>query len=128
MAGSKFSVEVGPAARRQLKKLPKAAQKSTISAIEKLADDPRPRGVEKIQGYPNFYRIAVGSFRIIHHIKGNTVVVVVVRDRKDAYRGLDDLDTKLNGAISELREVIESQIPENQDSSYAYFAGLPKIF
>ena len=67
---------------------------------ENLADDPRPKGVEKLQQNPRFWRVRTGDYRIVYNIDDAKVVifVVVVRHRKDAYRGLEDLDTKLVAA------------------------------
>ena len=68
--------------------LPKREQRRVLSAIEALADDPRPVGVRKITGTENTYRLRVGDYRIVYEIGDNvlTVFVVRVRHRKDVYR------------------------------------------
>jgi mRNA interferase RelE/StbE len=45
-----YQVEISPAARRQIKKLKKAAQKRMVECIEALGEDPRPAGVKKLSG------------------------------------------------------------------------------
>lgn len=101
-----IEIHISPAAKREIKKLTKQAQKVIIEALQGLAACPRPRGVEKITDRPDFLRIPAGrNHRIIYHIRGNNLVIVlVVRDRKDAYKGLDALDAKLAAAISAIAE------------------------
>ena len=57
-------------------------------AIEHLADEPRPRGVEKLSGHINLYRIRVGQYRIIYQIDDSKRVIDIVRirTRGAAYR------------------------------------------
>ena len=97
---SKFKVSVGSAAVREIKKLDRKAQLRIIECLENLADDPRPKGVEKLQQNPRFWRVRTGEYRIVYNIDDASVIiyVVVVRHRKDAYRGLADLDSKLVAA------------------------------
>jgi mRNA interferase RelE/StbE len=74
-----------------------------VAAIEELAKCPRPRGVEKLKGYPAFFRWRVGDFRIAYAIpKAGLVVVCLVKNRDAAYKGLDSLGAKLAHAMMEL--------------------------
>lgn len=68
--------------------------------------NPRPPGAEKIQGRPRYYRIKAGrDYRVIYHLfQERLVVVLVVRNRKDAYKDLDDLGGKLEAALLEVRK------------------------
>ncbi len=101
---SGLEIVFSPAARREIKKFDKQIQIRFIKAVEALSLDPRPSGAEKIQGHPGFLRIRAGAdHRIIYSIlQDRIVVIVVLRDRKDAYRGLGDLDDKLKAAMLEL--------------------------
>jgi mRNA interferase RelE/StbE len=103
-------IVVAPAAKRELRKLECGVQKLVIGVIETLSTDPRPQGVEKLQGHPKFYRIAAGkNHRIIYHILRNRLVVILlVRDRKDAYRNLGDLDGKLSAALIGLEDRVRA--------------------
>lgn len=58
------------------------------SAIDALADDPRPSGCKKLVGSEHTYRIRVGDYRIVYDIQGAKLVVSVirVRHRRDVYR------------------------------------------
>ncbi|WP_442907469.1 type II toxin-antitoxin system RelE family toxin [Kaistia sp. MMO-174] len=103
---TEIEIRIAPAARREIRKLSRQAQKTVIEALELLASCPRPKGVEKITDRPDFLRVPAGrNHRIIYHIRSNVLLIVlVVRDRKDAYKGLDSLDAKLAAAISEIAE------------------------
>lgn len=85
-----YTVEVAPAAERQLKALPKPIRTQIGRRIDKLVDDPRPHGVEKITGEDDLYRVRSGDYRILYTIKDKELLVLVVKigDRKEVYRRL----------------------------------------
>ena len=66
---SRYAVEFRPQALRALRKLPEAAQRRLLSAIEALADDPRPSGVKKLKGGEGIYRVRVGTYRVLYQIR-----------------------------------------------------------
>ena len=72
---------------KDLRKLPKSDLKRILTRIEKLGDDPRPIGCEKITD-EELYRVRQGKYRIVYSIKDNelTVWVIKVGHRKDVYR------------------------------------------
>jgi len=80
--------------RSAAKEIESIGQKKTrqriVERIEGLADDPRPRGCEKLSGKHARYRIRQGSFRILYEIKDVELIVFVVKvaDRRDVYRDL----------------------------------------
>jgi len=83
-----YSVELLPAARRQLRKLPSKAQRQIRDLITTLADDPRMHGIKALQGdLKGFYRVRSGNYRVIYTIKDDLllVLVVTIADRKEAY-------------------------------------------
>jgi mRNA interferase RelE/StbE len=73
-----YSIEYEAAAWRQFKKLDKATQLRLTPKIDALAKNPRPRGVKKLQGYENTYRIRVGDYRVIYEIHDDILRVLVV--------------------------------------------------
>ncbi len=85
----KYQIQITPAAQKVIRKLPAAARSRVQDAIEKLADQPRPAGVKKLQGLEDSYRIRVGSFRVLYQIFDAKLLVLIidVGDRKDIYRG-----------------------------------------
>lgn len=96
-----YEVVVAPSAERELRKLERPIQALVFRTLDDLSRDPLPRGVKKLHGGP-YFRIRAGrDHRIVYTIhEGRLVVVLVIRDRKDAYRGPDALGEKLRAALS----------------------------
>jgi mRNA interferase RelE/StbE len=84
----RFRVEFTRPALKALADLPQKVQERIAPRIDALAVDPRPRGVEKLEGEDDLYRIRVGDYRVIYTIQDDRLIVVVVRvaNRRDAYR------------------------------------------
>jgi mRNA interferase RelE/StbE len=78
------------AARRDLRPLPQDIVTRIDARILRLAEHPRPRGVERIQGSREGLRIRVGDYRILYTVDDAQQVVTIgrVRHRRDVYRGL----------------------------------------
>ncbi|MDD2467306.1 MAG: type II toxin-antitoxin system RelE/ParE family toxin [Desulfobulbus sp.] len=72
---------------KDLKNIPKIDLKKILSKIEKLADDPRPTGSQKLTGL-ELHRIRQGVYRIVYSIEDNKLIVHVVKvgHRKEIYR------------------------------------------
>ncbi len=87
----KYRIGIAPAAQRELKKLQKklskADLKGVVDAIDNLATDPRPKGIEKLTGGDRLYRIRRGNMRIVYQIRDNELFIIVakVADRKEMY-------------------------------------------
>jgi mRNA interferase RelE/StbE len=78
-------IEFTPAAAREFRKLATELQKRIGRRIDKLATDPRPDGVKKLSD--GSYRIRIGDYRVLYQIQDTQLLIVVirVRNRKDAY-------------------------------------------
>ncbi|MAL96287.1 MAG: type II toxin-antitoxin system mRNA interferase toxin, RelE/StbE family [Haliea sp.] len=72
---------------RDLRRLPASDIQRILRKIELLADDPRPRGCEKLSGLER-YRVRQGVYRIVYEIDDGTVIVTVVKvgHRRHIYR------------------------------------------
>jgi mRNA interferase RelE/StbE len=83
-----YAVELKPAAVRSLKKLAKGLQKRIAARIDRLADNPRPPGVEKLSGEQDYYRVRVGDYRIVYEVKEHILLVLVLRigHRREIYQ------------------------------------------
>jgi mRNA interferase RelE/StbE len=83
-----YEVEIAPAAKRQINKLPLDVQQKVVAKLEELAIEPRPDGVTKLEGSDNLYRVRLGKYRIIYEIQDGLLLVTVVKvkHRKDVYR------------------------------------------
>jgi mRNA interferase RelE/StbE len=75
-------------AAKAFRKLERKIQIRLRPKIDQLAQDPRPKGAEKLAGTTNGYRIRIGNQRILYQIKDEAVLVTVVKlgHRKDVYR------------------------------------------
>ncbi|MBN1165438.1 MAG: type II toxin-antitoxin system RelE/ParE family toxin [Candidatus Krumholzibacteriota bacterium] len=58
-----------------------------VRRIRSLADDPRPRGCEKLSGKDR-YRVRQGNYRIVYSIEDDKLIVLIIKvgDKKDIYR------------------------------------------
>ncbi len=74
---------------KELEDLPDSEIPKVKSAIDALADTPRPDGVKKLKGTKEaLWRIRVGNYRVIYSIE-DVIKVVEIRtigDRKDIYK------------------------------------------
>jgi mRNA interferase RelE/StbE len=86
MAGS-YELRIRRAAEKEIRDLPSGVRLRVVGRIRGLADDPRPKGCEKLAGF-DAYRIRVGAYRIVYTIVDRILVVEVVRvaQRREAYR------------------------------------------
>jgi mRNA interferase RelE/StbE len=83
-----FRIEWKKSTRKDLRKLPSATVDKIIAAVEGLAENPFPHGVEKLSGSEHAYRIRLGDYRIVYEVVAESKLVEIqrVRHRKDVYR------------------------------------------
>jgi mRNA interferase RelE/StbE len=83
-----FRVEWKKSTRKDLRRLPPATADRVLEAVETLAQNPFPQGVEKLSGSEHAYRIRLGDYRIVYEvvIAAKLVEIQRVRHRKDVYR------------------------------------------
>ncbi len=84
---ARYRVIVRKSVSKDLKGIPKKDVRRILSAIELLADDPRPPGTKKLSGQER-YRLRQGNYRILYEIEDDRLIVCVVRvgDRREVYR------------------------------------------
>jgi len=84
----RFTVEVAPAAARQLRKLDYQARRRVQAVIELLASEPRPPGATKLVGGVGEWRVRTGDYRVVYEIHDDVLVVLVIAvgHRGDIYR------------------------------------------
>jgi len=87
-----YRLDFTPAALRDLKRLSTNVRVGILSAIEALADNPRPQGSEKVKGSGDLYRIRSGAYRVLYNILDDvlTVVVVRARHRREVYKHMSE--------------------------------------
>jgi mRNA interferase RelE/StbE len=78
------------AALRDLQALPQEIFRRIDARILALANNPRPRGTERIRGTRGGLRLRVGDYRILYSVDDAQQVVTIGRvgHRRDVYRGL----------------------------------------
>ena len=82
-----YTVIILRSAQRQLARIDRQDQPRIISAIQALADDPRPPGCKKLTGR-DAWRIRVCVYRVIYEIDDDRlrVLVVAIGHRGGVYR------------------------------------------
>ena len=85
---TRYRVFFKPSADRQLRKLLDALQRRIVAEVEMLVRNPRPKGVVKMAGCDNLWRIRIGDYRVVYEIHDDRLIVLVLRiaHRKDVYR------------------------------------------
>jgi mRNA interferase RelE/StbE len=83
-----FHIEWKKSTRKDLRKLPASVGGRIVEAVEGLAANPFPHGVEKLSGSQHAYRIRLGDYRIVYEVAIELKLVEIqrVRHRKDVYR------------------------------------------
>ncbi|TAN37915.1 MAG: type II toxin-antitoxin system RelE/ParE family toxin [Verrucomicrobia bacterium] len=82
-----YAISILRSAQASLTTLAPTSQTRVITAIRKLAINPRPAGVKKLAGR-EAWRIRVGDYRIIYEINDAelTILVVDLGHRREIYR------------------------------------------
>ncbi len=85
MAG--FEILFKESVWKDLRKIPKNHLKKILSRIEKLKNNPRPSGCEKLTGQ-ELYRVRQGKYPIVYSVQDNelTIWVIKVGHRSSIYR------------------------------------------
>lgn len=82
------AVFLRPAALRDLQNVPPNLRERVESAIDHLAENPRPPGCKKLVGFEHEWRIRVGEYRVLYVIDDTMrrVTITRVAHRREAYR------------------------------------------
>lgn len=75
---SRYRISIQRDALRALAKLDKPVRRRIQTAIDRLADDPRPAGVRALTGRPGVLRLRVGDYRVIYQVHDLKLLVLVV--------------------------------------------------
>jgi len=72
---------------QDLRSIPRKDRRRILERVALLAEDPRPRGCQKLGGQ-EWYRVRQGRYRIIYSIQDAELTVWVIRigHRSDVYR------------------------------------------
>jgi mRNA interferase RelE/StbE len=83
-----YAVFLRPAGLRDLQNLPPNLRERVESAIDALAENPRPPGCKKLVGFEDEWRVRVGEYRVLYVIDDtkHRVTIARVAHRREAYR------------------------------------------
>ena len=83
-----YEVQFATSAAKEFRSLSPQLKRRVSSAIDALAQDPRPPGVRKLVGHERLYRIRVGQYRVVYEIddEGRFIRVTRIRHRREVYR------------------------------------------
>jgi len=84
---AKYKILIKESAIKELESVPKKSLKQIIERIQSLADDPRPKGSQKLSAQER-YRIRQGDYRIIYSIQDDqtTEHVYIIGHKREVYR------------------------------------------
>lgn len=85
----RYSIRIKASAAKEIEAIePKKVRRQVVEKVRMLADDPRPRGCEKLSGQSNRYRIRHGVYRIVYSVEKDELIIFVVKvgHRREVYR------------------------------------------
>ena len=82
-----YKVVIKPSAVKELEAISRKDRERIIRRIERLADDPRPPGCEKLAGGER-YRIRQGAYRAVYLVDdaARDVTIFKIGHRREVYR------------------------------------------
>lgn len=84
---AKYKIFIKKSAANELENIPKKDLKQIVKRIQSLAENPRPRGSQKLSAQER-YRIRQGNYRIVYSIQDKELVVQIFKigHRREIYR------------------------------------------
>ena len=85
---AKYKVVFKRSVAKDFRAIPNSDVERVLQRINRLIEDPRPIGCEKLSGRER-YRVRQGLYRIIYEIRDKELIIHVVKvsHRSSAYRG-----------------------------------------
>ncbi len=82
-----YQIRLTTAAQKDLMGFTEPVRTQIRNAIRTLADNPRPPGVVKVEGFKGLYRFRSGAYRIVYAIQDSHLLILVtaIGDRKNIY-------------------------------------------
>lgn len=75
-----YRIEYAKQVKKNMEKFPRRDKVTILEKIESLAITPRPDGVVSMKGeFAGYYRIRVGSYRVIYNIEDKKLIILVVK-------------------------------------------------
>ena len=80
-----MTVRLGPKAEKQYKRLNEPILGRIIKAIENLGLDPSKGDILPLTGTKEYFRLYIGSLRLLFKIENNEILVTDIEPRGQAY-------------------------------------------
>lgn len=89
-----YNVLITREAQNQIRNLDRVMLPRAIACLKALEFEPHPIGVEKLDENPNFWRIMLGTYKIIYTIfaQQRSIVVALVGKRRDVHLEISSLN------------------------------------
>ena len=73
---------------KDIRRIPQSVLSLIQDRVAALATNPFPPGAEPMYGYDHFYRLRIGSYRVVYEVAATIRVITIVKigHRKDVYR------------------------------------------
>ena len=84
-----YKIKIKPSASKELELIgSKKDRQRIINRIQRLADNPRPAGCEKLEAKEDKYRVRQGSYRVVYFIDDQRRLVIIIKigHRREVYR------------------------------------------
>lgn len=84
-----YSVRIKTSAAKELDDVePRSVRVRIVSRIQRLEQNPRPHGSQKLAGRGERYRLRQGPYRIVYSIDDESMIVEIFRiaHRREVYR------------------------------------------
>lgn len=75
---ARYKLEFKKSVSKDLRSLPKQDVRRILRRIDQLSDDPRGAGCKKLAGR-EYYRVRLGSYRILYEIFDNQLIIHVIK-------------------------------------------------
>ncbi len=80
-----MKIEVQESAKKDLKKIDKKIALKLLRQIQKLEGYPDIPSIKKLKKHYPPFRYRIGSYRVLFDVEDDTLIVVNIKHRKDAY-------------------------------------------
>lgn len=87
---ARYAIRVKASVEKDIAVLPRDIVLRIFQSIDTLSENSLPHGARKLSGAEHLYRTRVGDYRIVYvvHHEEREVVILYIRHRRSAYRGL----------------------------------------
>jgi mRNA interferase RelE/StbE len=82
-----YRLLIKPSAARELEGLPAKDRTRIVTRMQRLSDQPRPPGCEKLAS-TDLFRVRQGTYRIVYEVHNDdlTGIIFKIGHRRDVYR------------------------------------------